>query len=174
MTDRVLGALHFHERGFRALVATDVCSGWTEAVPLLVLEQSLVVQGIEAIAKQLPVPMRGIDIDNDSAFLNDTLVDFCTDRRIELTRSRAYRKNDQAWIEQKNGAVVRSFAGYDRYSGPIAGQALAHLYGAVRLYVNFFQPSFKLIEKTRNGGAVTKRYRKPATPWDRHRSTAWE
>ena len=111
--------------------------------------------------------MRGIDVDNDSAFLNETLLNCCTDRRLELTRSRAYRKNDQAWIEQKNGAVVRRFAGYDRYSGPIAGQVLAHLYGAVRLYVNFFHPSFKLIGKTRNGATVTKRYRKPATPCER-------
>lgn len=150
-----------------SLVATDVCSGWTEAIPLLVREQSLVVQGIEAIAKHLPVPVRGIDIDNDSTFLNETLVNYCTDRSIELTRSRPYRKNDQAWIEQKNGAVVRRFAGYDRYSGPIAGQALAHLYGAVRLYVNFFQPSFKLIDKTRSGASVTKRYQKPATPCER-------
>ena len=151
-----------------SLVATDVCSDWTEAVPLLVREQSLVVQGIEAIAQQPPVPMRGtIDVDKDSACLNETLLNYCTDRRLELTRSRAYRKNDQAWIEQTNGAVVRCFVGHDRYSGPIAGQALAHLYGALRLYVNFFQPSFKLLGKTRSGATVTKRYRKPATPCER-------
>ena len=118
-----------------SLVATDVCSGWTEAVPLLVREQSVVVQGVGAIAQQLPVAMRGIDSDNDSAFLNETLTTYCQDRGIEFTRSRAYRKNDQAWIEQKNGAVVRRFVGYDRYAGPVAGQALAQLYGAVRLYV---------------------------------------
>ena len=150
-----------------SLVATDVCSGWTEAVPLLVREQSLVVQGFEAIAKQLPVPIRGIDIDNDSAFINETLVSHCGDQQIEFTRSRAYQKNDQAWIEQKNGAIVRRFVGYDRFSGAVAGQALAHLYGAVRLYVNFFQPSFKLIGKTRIGALVKKQYRKPATPCER-------
>ena len=116
-----------------SLFATDVCSGWTEAVPLLVREQSLVVQGIEAIAKQLPVPIRGIDIDNDSAFVNETPVNYCADRQVEFTRSRAYQKNDQAWIEQKNGAIVRRFFGYDRFAGAVAGQALAHLYGAVRL-----------------------------------------
>ena len=150
-----------------SLVATDVCSGWTEAVPLLVREQSVVVQGVAAIAQQLPVAMRGIDSDNDSAFLNETLTAYCQSRGIEFTRSRAYRKNDQAWIEQKNGAVVRRFVGYDRYAGPVAGQALAQLYGAVRLYVNFFQPSFKLAEKTRNGARVTKRYLTPATPCER-------
>ena len=150
-----------------SLVGTDVCSGWTEAVPLLVREQSVVVQGVEAMARQLPVAMRGIDSDNDSAFLNETLTAHCQDRGIEFTRSRAYRKNDQAWIEQKNGAVVRRFVGYDRYAGPVAGQALAQLYGAVRLYVNFFQPSFKLAEKTRHGARVTKRYLPPATPCER-------
>ena len=139
-----------------SLVATDVCSGWTEAVPLLVREQGLVVQGLEVIAQQLPVSLLGIDSDNDGAFLNDTLIKHCTQRHIEFTRSRAYHKNDQAWIEQKNGTFIRRFVGYERYGGPIAGQALAHLYGAVRLYVNYFQPSFKLLSKTREGARVTK------------------
>ena len=89
-----------------SLVATDVCTGWTEAVPLLAREQSLVVAGLEAIAGQLPFPVLGIDSDNDSVFINDTLTQYCADRSIEFTRSRAYRKNDQAWIEQKNGAVT--------------------------------------------------------------------
>ena len=92
-----------------SLVATDICTGWTEAVPLLAREQSLVVEGLEAIARQLPFQVRGIDSDNDSAFINETLVQYCAQRGIEFTRSRAYRKNDQAWIEQKNGSVVRRF-----------------------------------------------------------------
>ena len=144
-----------------SLVATDVCSGWTEAVPLLAREQSLVVAGLEAIAKQLPFRVLGIDSDND------TLTEYCADRSIEFTRSRAYRKNDQAWVEQKNGAVIRRFLGHERYSGGVAGQTIAHLHGAMRLYVNYFQPSFKLVAKTRNGSTVTKRYSPPATPCDR-------
>ena len=111
--------------------------------------------------------MRGIDSDNDSAFLNETLTAHCLEQGIEFTRSQAYRKNDQAWIEQKNGAVVRRFVGYDRYAGPVAGQALAQLCGAERLYVNFFRPSFKLAEKTRHGARVTKLYLPPATPCER-------
>ena len=98
-----------------SLVATDICTGWTEAVPLLAREQSLVVAGLEAIARQLPFPVKGIDSDNDSVFINDTLTQYCAERGIEFTRSRPYRKNDQAWIEQKNGAVVRHFVGHDRY-----------------------------------------------------------
>ena len=73
-------------------------------------------------------------------FINETQVGYCEDRSIEFTRSRAYRKNDPAWIEQKNGSVIRRFVGHERYSGAIAGQALAHLYGAMRLYVNTSNP----------------------------------
>ena len=150
-----------------SLVATDICTGWTEAVPLLAREQSLMVAGLEAIGQQLPFPVKDIDSDNDSVFINDTLTQYCAERGIEFTRSRQYRKNDQAWIEQKNGAVVRHFVGHDRYSGSVAGQTMAHLYGAVRQYVNYFQPSFKLAEKTRHGSRVVKRYSPPATPCDR-------
>lgn len=138
-----------------SLVATDVCAGWTEAVPLLAREQSLVVAGLEAIDKQLPFPVLGIDSDNDSVFINETLTEYCADRGIEFTCSRAYCKNDRAWIQQKNGAVIRRFLGHARFSGQVAGQTIAHLHGALRLYVNYFQPSFKLIEKTRKGSGVT-------------------
>ena len=113
-------------------MATDICTGWTEAVPLLAREQSLVVAGLEAIGRQFPFPVKGIDSDNDSVFINETLPQYCAERGIEFTRSRPYRKNDQAWIEQKNGAVVRHYVGHDRYSGQVAGQTMAHLYGAVR------------------------------------------
>lgn len=150
-----------------SLVATDVCSGWVEAVPLLAREQSLVVAGLEVIGRQLPMPVKGIDSDNDSAFINDTLLEYCQRRKIEFTRCRAYRKNDQAWIEQKNGAVVRRFVGHERLSGAVAGQILSRLFQSMRLYVNYFQPSFKLQDKRRNGSKVQKVYFDPATPCDR-------
>ena len=150
-----------------SLVVTDVCSGWTEATPLLMREQSLVVEGLKFLRCRLPVPMVGINSDNDSAFINETLVAYCSEQQIQFTRSRPYRKNDQAWIEQKNGAVIRRFLGYARYSGPVAGQALAHLYGNIRRYVNYFQPSFKLRDKHRDGSKVKKSYLPPATPCDR-------
>ena len=150
-----------------SLVVTDVCSGWTEAIPLLAREQSLVVTGLEAVSRIFPVPIRGINSDNDSVFINEPLLSYCEDRGIEFTRSRAYRKNDQAWIEQKNGSVIRRFVGRERYSRPMAGQTMAHLYGAMRLYVNHFQPSFQLLERSREGGTVKKRYSTPATPCDR-------
>lgn len=79
----------------------------------------------------------------------------------------AGRKNDQAWIEQKNGAVVRKLLGYHRFEGVAAAQAIGRLYGASRLFVNFFQPSFKLAEKHRQGAQVSKRYHPPETPYER-------
>lgn len=150
-----------------SLVVTDVCTGWTEAIPLLAREQSLVVEALERLHGQIPVPILGVDSDNDSAFINETLVSYCESRKIEFTRSRAYRKNDQAWIEQKNGAVIRRFVGHGRLAGAVAGQTLAHLYHALRLYVNYFQPSFKLKAKTREGSRVKKSYFDPATPCER-------
>lgn len=150
-----------------SLVVTDVCSGWVEAVPLLAREQSLVVEGLKRIRKQLPVAMAGLDSDNDGAFINDTLASYCKQEGIVFTRSRVHHKNDQAWIEQKNGAVIRKMVGHQRFSGIVAGQALAQLLQAVRLYVNYFQPSFKLRERLREGSRVKKRYHPPTTPCDR-------
>ena len=84
-----------------------------------------------------------------------------------MTRSRAYKKNDQAFVEQKNGAVVRRLVGYGRFDGIETARVMACLYAAARLHVNFFQPSFKLKEKRREGAKVIKRYHPPATPYER-------
>ena len=154
------------------LVLTDVASGWTECAALVVHEQSLLIEALKAVAVQLPVPLLGIDTDNDSVFMNETVVGYCNDHQIEFTRSRAYLKNDQAWIEQKNGSVVRRFVGYHRLSGILAAQVLGRLYGLTRLYVNFFQPSFKLRNKTRMGSHVQRSYFPPATPCERLLSSA--
>ncbi len=123
---------------------TDIASGWTEGLPLLVRERGLVTQALDAFRARLPVTLRGLDTDNDSVFMNETLVEYCDEHGIEQTRSRAYRSNDQAWVEQKNGSVVRRLVGYDRLAGVAAAQILARLFDIARLYVNFFQPSFKL------------------------------
>ena len=150
-----------------SLVLTDMASGWTECVAMPVRNQLLVVQGIAQVAADLPFAMLGVDTDNDSAFMNETLFDYCKALGLEQTRSRAYKKNDQAWVEQKNGAVVRRLVGYGRLSGRAETQALAQLYAVSRLYVNFFQPSFKLKSKRRDGARVHKTYHPPMTPCDR-------
>jgi hypothetical protein len=146
---------------------TDIASGWTEAAAMVVREQTLVTLTVEEIRQKLPFPILGLDVDNDSAFINDTVVSYCNEHSIELTRSRAYKKNDQAWIEQKNGAVVRRLVGYDRLEGAAAATTLGALHEVARLYVNFFQPSFKLKSKTRQGAKVSKKYETPATPNER-------
>ena len=127
-------------------------------------EQRLLTEVLREVRKLLPFPLLGFDTDNDSVFMNETVRDYCKEAGVEFTRCRPYRKNDQAWVEQKNGAVVRRIVGYRRFEGLEAAAALARLYGSVRLFVNFFQPSFKLAEKTRDGAKVTKRYHPPATP----------
>jgi hypothetical protein len=151
----------------QTLVLTDIATGWTECAPLLVREQRLLTEVLSELRKVLPFPLLGLDTDNDSVFMNETVRDYCQQVGIEFTRCRPYRKNDQAWVEQKNGAVVRRTIGYRRFEGLEAAAALARLYAAMRLFVNFFQPSFKLASKARDGALVRKRYHPPATPCQR-------
>lgn len=145
-------------------VLTDIASGWTECIALLVRDAGLVVDALEHVYQLLPFRLRGVDTDNGGEFISDALTTFCGHHAIEFTRSRPYQKNDQAWVEQKNGSVVRRLVGYGRLEGIAATQALGRLYSASRLFVNFFQPSFKLLEKQRVGAHVRKRYAAPETP----------
>jgi hypothetical protein len=133
----------------------------------VVREATVVVETLEHIRASLPFALQALDVDNGSEFVNDKLIQYCLSHGIELTRSRPYRKNDQAWIEQKNGAIVRRLLGYRRFEGLAAARAITRLYGASRLFVNFFQPSFKLAGKQRDGAKVTKRYHPPQTPCER-------
>ena len=150
------------------LTLTDIHSGWTECAALVVREQSLVVEGISAVAERLPFALRGLDTDNDSAFMNETPQGYCRGNNVEWTRSRAYHKNDQAWgVEQKNGSVVRGLTGYGRLSGLAAAAALQRLYASARLHVNFFQPSFKPASKQREGALVHQHRHPPLTPYQR-------
>jgi hypothetical protein len=149
------------------LVLTDIATGWTECAPLLVREQKLLTEVLTELRKLTPTPLLGFDTDNDAVFMNETVRDYCVAEGIAFTRCRPYRKNDQAWVEQKNGAVVRRIVGYRRFEGLEAAAALARLYATVRLFVNFFQPSFKLAEKARDGARVKKRYHPAATPFQR-------
>jgi hypothetical protein len=151
----------------QTLVLTDVATGWTECAPLIVREQTLLSTVLTELRKQLPFALLGLDTDNDTVFMNETLKTYCETANIVLTRCRPYRKNDQAFVEQKNGAVVRKMVGYRRFEGLEAATLLAQLYRSARLFVNFFQPSFKLIEKLRDGARVHKIYSAPATPHQR-------
>ncbi len=149
------------------LVLTDVCTGWVECQALLYRSQDQVLQAIRRARRLLPFPLLGLDSDNGGEFLNQELLDFCAQEQITFTRGRAYHKNDQCYVEQKNGAVVRQFVGYDRFEGDAAYQQLAELYRALRLYVNFLQPSMKLQAKQRSGGSVRRQYDVAQTPYER-------
>ena len=149
------------------LVLTDVATGWTECLPLLYRTQEAVIQALERVRALLPMPLLGLDTDNGSEFLNAELLAYCRRERITFTRGRAYRKNDQCYVEQKNGSIVRHLVGYDRFEGVAAYCQLAELYRAVRLYVNYFQPSMKLRVKHRDGARVRRTYEPAQTPFQR-------
>jgi hypothetical protein len=151
----------------QTLTMVDVATSWTECMPLVTRESGLVVRAMERAQSLFPWLIRGADFDNDSAFMNDVVVPWCRAQKIEVTRSRAYKKNDQAFVEQKNGAVVRRLVGYGRFDGGETTRVLERLYAASRLHTNFFQPSFKLKYKRREGAKVIKRYHVPATPYER-------
>jgi hypothetical protein len=149
------------------LDTVDVSTGWSECVAVPNRGQQAVFQALQVIRARLPFPLLGIDSDNDSAFINDHLYRYTQREQITFTRSRPYKKNDQAHIEQKNWSVVRRLIGYDRYD---SAQALAHfnaLYQDLRLYVNFFQPSLKLVDKHRVDKKVRKTYDVAKTPYQR-------
>jgi hypothetical protein len=148
----------------QTLTLTDVASGWTECGALVVRDGALVAEALTKLRRTMPFHRRGVDTDTGSEFLNEIVIAYCQDHAIEFTRSRPYRKNDQAWVEQKNGSGVRRVVGYRRLEGLAAVGVLARRYDAARLFVNVFQPSFKLASKTRVGARVTQRYHLPATP----------
>ena len=151
------------------LVATDIATGWSESVPILVRDGAVVLTALQLIRRQLPFPLRGIDADNDPVFMNSLMEAWC-DRpghQIVLTRSRAYQSNDQAWVEQKNGMLVRRVVGYQRLEGLEAAQVMGELYGALRLFTNLFQPSFKLKTSERQGARIKRQHHPPRTPLQR-------
>ncbi|MDH4244569.1 MAG: hypothetical protein OEV38_12520, partial [Nitrospira sp.] len=111
------------------------------------------------------------DSDNGSEFINGHLVAFCRRHRIQFTRSRPYKKDDNAHVEQKNWTHVRKLIGWDRYETLEAQQALNALYADLRLFQNLFQPSMKLVRQERRGSRLLRRYDRPQTPLERVRTS---
>ena len=149
------------------LVVTDIASAWTEFFPILYKCEANVIEALKIAQQLLPFRLLGLDTDNGSEFINYALLEFCKENKITFTRSRAYKKNDQAHVEEKNGSIVRRLIGYDRYEGLDAYNALSELYAVLRLYINFFQPSLKLLSKKRDGAKITKKYDNAKTPYQR-------
>ena len=149
------------------LTLTDVATGWTECLPLLYRSQETVLAALQQARLLFPFPILGIDTDNGGEFINETVLTYCEQAHITFTRGRPYLENDQCYVEQKNGAVVRQVVGYDRLVGEHAFRQLTELYRALRLYVNCFQPSMKLLAKQREGKKVRYIYDPAKTPLQR-------
>lgn len=149
------------------LTCTDICTGWTEPIALRRHTQEAVCTAIDTLRPNLPFDLLGIDSDNGSEFINDLLYRYCLNEKITFTRSRPYKKNDQAHVEQKNWSVVRHTIGYDRLESDEEYQLLISIYQDLRLYINFFQPVLKRIGKVRIGNKVIRKYDTAKTPYPR-------
>jgi hypothetical protein len=149
------------------LTCVDVSTGWTECLAVIKRNQHTVFEAIQTMRTRLPFDLLGIDSDNGSEFINDLLFNYCQSEKITFTRSRPYKKNDQAHVEQKNWSVVRRLIGYDRFKTQAQFLLLQNIYQDLRLYFNFFQPVLKLIAKDHVDNKVIKRYDTATTPYQR-------
>jgi hypothetical protein len=156
-------------KGFylHTLCAVDVATSWVELQALWGKGHYRVAAGVQAVRERQPVALVGLDSDNGSEFINRVLYYYCWRAGITFTRGRAWKKNDSALVEQKNGAVVRHLVGYDRFTSKAAYAQLARVYALVRLHVNFFQPVEKLVTKRRDGARVHRRFDRAQTPYQR-------
>jgi hypothetical protein len=149
------------------LSAVDIDTRWYEPIVLPNRGQKAALEAIQSMPQQLPFPLIGLDSDNGSEFINAHLYRYCLDENITFTRSRPYKKNDQAHVEQKNWTAVRQWIGYDRLQGPEQLALLETIYADLRLFINFFQPVMKLTYKSRVGSRVYKKYDLAQTPYQR-------
>lgn len=151
----------------QTLDMTDVATGWTVQWAVLNKAEKWVFEALQSLRGGLPFPLKGLDSDNGSEFINNHLVRYCQEQKITLTRARPHRKNDTCYVEQKNWSIVRRFVGYGRYEGERACQLLNELYVLLHDYVNYFLPSMKLTEKIQEGPRTIRRYDTPKTPYQR-------
>jgi hypothetical protein len=163
----VIGGDYIH-----SLTLTDLCSGWTENRAIWNKLSGDVLKAIEEIEKSLPFDLFGFSCDNGGEFLNEALLDYFQGKKrqtpVQMTRSRAYKKNDNAHVEQKNWTHVRQLFGYFRFDQKEWVELMNEIY---RFYWNplrnFFHPSLKLIKKERVGSKLKKVYDEPKTPYQR-------
>jgi len=154
-----------------SLDCVDIATCWVERKAVMGKSALGILNAVTEIEHQLPFPLKGIDSDNGSEFINNHLLAFCQQRpagrTIQFTRSRPYKKDDNAHIEQKNWTHVRKLMGWDRYDTAKAQEAANQLYEELRIFQNLFQPSMKLRCKIRIGSRLIRRYDTPRTPFER-------
>jgi hypothetical protein len=151
-----------------SLNLTDIHTTWTETRAVLSKSQQAVRQALDEMRQGLPFVLLGIDSDNGSEFINAHLYGYCRSHKMQFTRGRPYKKDDNAHIEQKNWTHVRRQLGYLRYDSPAALEAINDLYqNELGRFQNLFLPSVKLLRKERVGSRVRRRYSPPQTPLER-------
>jgi hypothetical protein len=149
------------------LCAGDIATTWVELEAVWGKGPRRVGGAIHHVWQRRPVPLVGLDSDNGSEFINHGLYDWCRRHGITFTRRRAWKKNDRAHVEQKNGAVVRPLIGSDRFASQAAYRHLMRVYELARLHVNVFQPVEQLLTKTRQGARTHRVYDRAQTPYQR-------
>jgi Integrase core domain len=149
------------------LTVTDIATGWTENRTVSDKRQASVVAALTDVVTHLPFPIKGIDSDNGSEFINDQLYLYCRNNNLKFTRSRSGNKNDGAHVEQKNWTTVRQLVGYLRYDTDAERDLLNQIWALQSLIGNHFYPQQKLISKVRDGAKITKRYDQAQTPYAR-------
>lgn len=149
------------------LCAVDVASGWTELEPIWGLGKQRVGTAVHHIRQRLPFPLKSLHTDNGAEFINHTLYNWCRQEKVVFTRGRSYRKNDQAYVEQRNWLTVRRQVGYDRLASKEAYSLLGKLYPLLSSQLNLFRPIRKIVSKERVGSRVVKRYDEPRTACQR-------
>jgi Integrase core domain len=147
--------------------AVDIATNWWEGEAIPVRSQQATKAGLDQIRCRFPFRIRELHPDNDSALVNDLLWDWCREQRIQMSRSRPYKKNDNAWVEQKNWTHVRKVVGYGRFDNTSELRLLNEIYSLLRLYKNYFLPTIKLASKTRVDGRIKRTYNSPQTPYQR-------
>lgn len=146
----------------------DIETHWNEQISFLRKTKGKVVGGFHILKTRFPFPVKSIDFDNGSEFVNWAFKKYCDKNKIEYTRSRSYRKNDQAHIEERNGHRIRDVFGYDRITKQEMVNLMNDIYeNEYRLLNNFFYATRKLVSKERVNKKVRKKYGEAKTPYQR-------
>ncbi len=146
---------------------TDVATGWEGLDAVMGKGQHGIHQATQEFQDRLPFSLLGLDSDNGGEFINDIMFRYCKKQKITFTRIRPGRKNDNCYVEQKNYTTLRRFLGYARYDTPAELELIKQILRLAETYINFFQPSQKLLKKTRDGAKVTRVHDKAQTPYQR-------
>jgi len=151
----------------QSLNFVDILTGWDESCACINKAQIHVFEAIRPASARFPFAIAEIDSDNGSEFINDHMLRYCIQNKITFTRSRAYKKNDLCYVEQKNYSIVRRAVGYLRHDTQEEVDILNKIYIYLGQYTNYFIPAQKLISKTRKGSSVSKKYDEAKTPYRR-------